>query len=49
LIQRNDLFATDMNVPLDELIAPGTMTGLQTDTLNRRDQQLITIVLLRRL
>jgi hypothetical protein len=48
-IQRNDLFATDMNVPLDDLVAPGKCTVLQMDTLDRRDQQLITTVLLRRL
>lgn len=48
-IQRNDLFTTDVNVPLDDLIAPGKCTVVQMDTLDRRDQQLITTVLLRRL
>jgi DNA helicase HerA-like ATPase len=48
-IQRNDLFTTDVNVPLDDLVAPGRCTVLQMDTLDRRDQQLITTVLLRRL
>ncbi|MFC6939141.1 hypothetical protein ACFQE8_04075 [Salinirubellus sp. GCM10025818] len=48
-IQRNDLFAPDMNVPLDDLVAPGKCTVLQMDTLDRRDQQLITTVLLRQL
>jgi len=48
-IQCNDLFATDMNVPLDDLVPPGKCTVLQMDTLDRHDQQLITTVLLRRL
>lgn len=48
-IQRNDLFTTDANVPLDELVAPGRCTVLQMDTLSRRDQQMIATVLLRRL
>ena len=48
-IQRNDLFTTDVNVPLDDLVAPGRCTVLQMDTLGRRDQQMIATVLLRRL
>lgn len=48
-IQRNDLFTTDANVPLNELVAPGRCTVLQMDTLSRRDQQMIATVLLRRL
>ncbi|MDL0136859.1 ATP-binding protein [Halobacterium salinarum] len=48
-IQRNDLFTTDANVALDELVAPGRCTVLQMDTLSRRDQQMIATVLLRRL
>jgi DNA helicase HerA-like ATPase len=45
----NDLFQPDANVPLDDLVAPGTCTVLQMDTLNRRNQQMIATVLLRRL
>ncbi len=48
-IQRNDLFTTDANVALNELVAPGRCTVLQMDTLSRRDQQMIATVLLRRL
>lgn len=48
-IQHNDLFHPEENVPLDEIIDPGQCTVLQMDTLDRRDQQLITTVLLRRL
>ncbi|MFC7095724.1 ATP-binding protein [Halobaculum marinum] len=48
-IQRNELFTTDVNVPLDDLVAPGRCTVLQMDTLSRRDQQMIATVLLRRL
>jgi len=48
-IQRNELFQTDANVPLDELVAPGRCTVLQMDTLDRRNQQMIATVLLRRL
>ena len=48
-IQRNDLFDPAENVPLDEIVDPGQCTVLQMDTLDRRDQQLITTVLLRRL
>ena len=48
-IQRNDLFDPAENVPLDEIVDPGQCTVLQMDTLTRRDQQLITTVLLRRL
>jgi hypothetical protein len=48
-IQRNDLFTTDVNVPLKDLVAPGRCTVLQMDTLSRRDQQMIATVLLRRL
>jgi DNA helicase HerA-like ATPase len=48
-IQRNDLFEPDANVPLDELVAPGKCTVLRMDILERRDQQMIATVLLRRL
>ena len=48
-IQRNDLFHPEDNVPLDEIVDPGQCTVLQMDTLDRRDQQLITTVLLRRM
>lgn len=48
-IQRNDLFHPEQNVPLDEIVDPGQCTVLQMDTLDRRNQQLITTVLLRRL
>lgn len=48
-IQRNDLFHPEENVPLNEIVDPGQCTVLQMDTLDRRDQQLITTVLLRRL
>ncbi|WP_435158643.1 ATP-binding protein [Haladaptatus sp. DFWS20] len=48
-IQRNELFTTDANVKLDDLVAPGRCTVLQMDTLSRRDQQMIATVLLRRL
>ncbi|MFB6201343.1 MAG: ATP-binding protein [Halorhabdus sp.] len=48
-IERNDLFHPEENVPLDEIVDPGQCTVLQMDTLDRRDQQLITTVLLRRL
>jgi len=48
-IERNDLFHPEENVPLDDIIDPGQCTVLQMDTLDRRDQQLITTVLLRRL
>lgn len=48
-IERNDLFTTDANVPLNELVAPGQCTVLQMDTLSRRDQQMIATVVLRRL
>jgi hypothetical protein len=48
-IQRNDLFTTDANVPLNDLVSPGQCTVLRMDTLSRRDQQLIATVLLRRL
>lgn len=48
-IQRNDLFDPAENVPLDDIVDPGQCTVLQMDTLDRRDQQLITTVLLRRL
>jgi DNA helicase HerA-like ATPase len=48
-VQRNDLFQPDANVPLDDLVAPGTCTVLRMDTLNRRNQQMIATVLLRRL
>lgn len=48
-IQRNDLFDPEENVPLDEIVDPGQCTVLQMDTLDRRNQQLITTVLLRRL
>ena len=48
-IQRNDLFQPDANVPLEDLVAPGRCTVLQMDTLNRRNQQMIATVLLRRL
>ncbi|MFC7167846.1 ATP-binding protein [Halospeciosus flavus] len=48
-IQRNDLFTTDANVPLDDLVSPGRCTVLQMDTLDSRDQQMIATVLLRRL
>ncbi len=40
---------TGENVPLDEIVDPGQCTVLQMDTLDRRDQQLITTVLLRRM
>ncbi|AFZ73778.1 ATP-binding protein [Natronobacterium gregoryi] len=48
-IQRNDLFHPEENVPLDEIVDPGQCTVLQMDTLDKRDQQLITTVLVRRL
>ncbi|PSQ52216.1 ATP-binding protein [Halobacteriales archaeon SW_8_65_20] len=48
-IERNDLFHPEENVPLDEIVDPGQCTVLQMDTLDRRDQQLITTVLLRRM
>ena len=48
-IQRNDLFHPEENVPLDDIIDAGQCTVLKMDTLDRRDQQLITTVLLRRL
>lgn len=48
-IERNDLFHPEENVPLDEIVNPGQCTVLQMDTLDRRDQQLITTVLLRRM
>lgn len=48
-IQRNDLFHHTKNVPLDDIVAPGQCTVLQMENLNRRKQQLITTVLLRRL
>ncbi len=48
-IQRNDLFDPAENVRLNDIVDPGQCTVLQMDTLNRRDQQLITTVLLRRL
>lgn len=48
-IQRNELFQPDANVPLDELVAPGRCTVLQMDTLDKRNQQMIATVLLRRL
>jgi len=48
-IQRNDLFDPAENVPLAEIVDPGQCTVLQMDTLSKRDQQLITTVLLRRL
>jgi len=48
-IQRNDLFHPEENVPLDDIVDPGQCTVLQMDTLDKRDQQLITTVLVRRL
>lgn len=48
-IERNELFQPDANVPLDDLVAPGRCTVLQMDTLDRRNQQMIATVLLRRL
>jgi len=48
-IQRNDLFHPEENVPLDEIVDPGQCTVLQMDTLDKRNQQLITTVLVRRL
>lgn len=48
-IRRNDVFSPSQNVPLDEIVDPGQCTVLTMDTLDRRDQQLITTVLLRRL
>ena len=48
-IQRSDLFHPEENVPLDEIVDPGQCTVLQMDTLNKRNQQLITTVLVRRL
>ncbi|RZV10519.1 hypothetical protein BDK88_1687 [Natrinema hispanicum] len=48
-IQRNDLFHPEENVPLDQIVDPGQCTVLQMDTLDKRDQQLITTVLVRRL
>ena len=48
-IERNELFQPDANVALDELVAPGRCTVLQMDTLDRRNQQMIATVLLRRL
>jgi DNA helicase HerA-like ATPase len=48
-IQQNDLFHPEENVPLDEIVDPGQCTVLQMDTLDKRNQQLITTVLVRRL
>lgn len=48
-IQHNDLFHPEENVPLDEIVDPGQCTVLQMDTLDKRNQQLITTVLVRRL
>ena len=48
-IQRNDLFHPEENIPLDEIVDPGQCTVLQMDTLDKRNQQLITTVLVRRL
>jgi DNA helicase HerA-like ATPase len=48
-IQRNELFQPDVNVPLEDLVQPGRCTVLQMDTLDRRNQQMIATVLLRRL
>ncbi len=48
-IGENDLFHPEDNVPLGEIVGPGQCTVLQMDTLDRRNQQLITTVLLRRL
>nr|WP_283241362.1 ATP-binding protein [Haloterrigena sp. H1] len=48
-IQRNDLFHPEKNVPLDEIVDPCQCTVLKMDTLDKRDQQLITTVLVRRL
>jgi len=48
-IQRNDLFHPEENVPLEEIVDPGQCTVLQMDVLDKRDQQLITTVLLRRM
>lgn len=48
-IQRNELFQPDANVPLSDLVEPGRCTVLQMDTLDRRNQQMIATVLLRRL
>ncbi|RRJ28723.1 ATP-binding protein [Halocatena pleomorpha] len=48
-IERNDLFHPEDNVPLNDIVDPGQCTVLQMDTLDRRNQQLITTVLLRRM
>lgn len=48
-IERNDLFHPVDNVPLGDIVDPGQCTVLQMDTLDRRNQQLITTVLLRRM
>jgi DNA helicase HerA-like ATPase len=48
-IQRNELFQPDVNVPLEDLVQPGRCTVLQMDTLDRRNQQMIATVLLRRI
>ncbi len=48
-IQRNDLFHPEENVPLDDIVDPGQCTVLKMDTLDKRSQQLITTVLVRRL
>ena len=48
-IEQNDLFHPEQNVPLGEIVDPGQCTVLEMDTLDRRNQQLITTVLLRRM
>lgn len=48
-LERRELFSTDTNIPLDDLVAPGKCTVLQMDTLDREDQQMIATVFLRRL
>lgn len=48
-IERNELFHPEDNVPLDEIVDPGQCTVLQMDTLDKRNQQLITTILLRRM
>src|SRR5699024_9873148 len=48
-LEGNELFDTSENVPLGDLVAPGKCTVLKMDTLDRRDQQMVATVLLRRL